>query len=167
MMILTMKTPTNFELIRSHLEYGHKVEVKWRYGGSDYIETMISFTAAGYLISEFGGGYDYYQVNKWQITSITPIPHRYKKLEVGTKVDVLDDSRVRYPFRADQVFHISGYIGKNACIRTDNIDDTLYVPLWAITPHVEEESVVLSQQCTNKWGVTESGISHDDLVEKP
>lgn len=126
---------SNFEKIRSMLEYGHKVEVKTRSG--DFI--FIGIAGNGEFIEEKGELIS--RATTESAFSITPISHRYRKLEVGTLVDVVPD----YDKKEDANFNVKnwivkGYIHKGVLISPTDMKDLMYsVPLWAITPHVGEK----------------------------
>lgn len=147
----------NFSIIKSHLEYGHKVEV-------DCYQLKIKFIGIAniddkeVLITEEGEKF-YQDSSLWnkKFYSITPIPHRYKKLKVGMKVDVLREAQQYRPMFADPILDktktgiINSYWrydeGEDYVTITqenkDSISGKYYisVPLWAITPHVEEEGI--------------------------
>lgn len=123
----------NFSVIRSNLEYGHKVEVKNQYG----VKTIFLHSRGLHILDSEGIIRSETNVNDMDCTSITPIPHRYKKLEVGTKVDVLEEydnfSAKLNPYKIREE-------GKCSChVKVKSAFSVFEVPLWAITPHVEEE----------------------------
>lgn len=132
----------NFEIIRSHLEYGHKkVEAKL---DKRHTVFFIGITPRNGLIDHDGIEYDGVKLNKVTFTSITPIPHRYKRLEVGTKVDVLESfcenhiGNNNWEIIETSEFH--AHLKKERESYENKVfSDWSLVPLWAITPHVEEE----------------------------
>lgn len=149
---------TNFEKIRSMLEYGHKVEVKTKTCG--YI--FVAISPLGVLIDQLGGEWTQRKMN-WESSflSITPIPHRYKKLEVGTLVDVLEEydnfSAKLNPYKIIEEGKCSCHVWIHSALTT------IEVPLWAITPHVEEEKTC---SCKGKIAPNNVHFKDCDLLKK-
>lgn len=128
---------TNYEKIKSMLEYGHKVEVKRERDKFVFIGVYENE-----IINEDGIAWDECDVNNADILSITPIPHHYKKLEVGTKVDVIKGLGL-----TDLENHAPWEIVRYCEGGYEEVELKFYpwntvVPLWALIPHVEEENQV-------------------------
>lgn len=134
---------TPFQIIRSHLKYGHKVEVRTQ---DNYAFTLISVNMEfpHCLVTDNGMVYRKEEIDSWESVSITPIPHRYKKLELGTRVDILSEYQTKY----DSAGGVVGRYPKEEGIVQVDLSGDFYhgyceeIPLWAITPHVEEEEKV-------------------------
>lgn len=123
---------SNFDLIRSHLEYGHKVEGVFK-NGEDRI-VFVGMSDINLPLSTVGNQYWEHDLNRMEFLSITPIPHRYKKLEVGTKVDVLEGHG---GFDKHNSWELRRYCEGEFEVELFKYPWTSVVPFWAITPHVE------------------------------
>lgn len=129
----------NFSIVRSHLEYGHKVE-----GRNDKVKRLFIGLDRDVLIDEYGQRWQDFQVESEKYTSITPIPHRYKKLEVGTRVDVLEGCNLELACGngCRKGLVLAGYEDcgnktEKALLTHNDCYAKSSLPLWAIAPHVE------------------------------
>ena len=155
-----------FKEIKQAIEYGHMVEVRdlksKQYCVCSFIQDDGNIVIMSAWRSKKEEAYDllgYSLLEKYEVDEldleIKIIPHIYKPLPVGSLVDIIDCEELRevakpWDIRAKNMIGKKG-LNFNAHENTAFGDSykigDYHFPVWAITPHIEEEkrdTVVIS-----------------------